>query len=37
MDHAVNLVDDLHDIHNYAQNLKLVSDRMKTRYDWPTA
>jgi hypothetical protein len=31
---AANLVDHLHDIHNYArQHLKLASDRMKTRYD----
>jgi hypothetical protein len=33
-DHAADLVDRLHDIHSYArQNLKLASDRMKTRYD----
>jgi hypothetical protein len=34
MDNAANLVDHLHDIHNYArQHLKLVSDRMETRYN----
>jgi hypothetical protein len=33
-DHAADLVDHLHDIHNYdRQHLKLASDRMKTRYD----
>jgi hypothetical protein len=33
-DHAADLVDHLHDIHNYArQHLKLASDRMETRYD----
>ncbi|PNF24989.1 hypothetical protein B7P43_G08361 [Cryptotermes secundus] len=33
-DYAADLVDNLHDIHNYARkNLKLASDRMKTRYD----
>jgi hypothetical protein len=33
-DYATDLVDYLHDIHNYArQHLKLASDRMKTRYD----
>jgi hypothetical protein len=33
-DHAADLVDHLHCIHNYArQHLKLASDRMKTRYD----
>ncbi|PNF29641.1 hypothetical protein B7P43_G16387 [Cryptotermes secundus] len=33
-DYAGDLVDHLHDIHNYArQHLKLASDRMKTRYD----
>jgi hypothetical protein len=33
-DYATDLVDHLHDIHNYArQHLKLASDRMKTRYD----
>jgi hypothetical protein len=38
LDHAANLLHDLHDIHNYArQHLKLASDRMKTRYDWATA
>jgi hypothetical protein len=32
-DHAADLVDHLHDIHNYArQHLKLASHRMKTRY-----
>jgi hypothetical protein len=31
---AVNLVDHINDIHNYArQHLNLASDRMKTRYD----
>jgi hypothetical protein len=34
IDHAADLVDRLHDIHNYARkHLKLASDRMKTRYD----
>jgi hypothetical protein len=34
IDHAANLVDHLHDIHNYArQHLNLASDWMKTRYD----
>jgi hypothetical protein len=33
IDHADDLVDRLHIIHNYArQHLKLASDRMKTRY-----
>jgi hypothetical protein len=33
-DYAADLVDHLHDIHNYArQHLKMASDRMKTRYD----
>jgi hypothetical protein len=33
-DYAAELVDWPYDIHNYArQNLKLASDRMKTRYD----
>jgi hypothetical protein len=33
-DYAADVVDHLHDIHNYArQHLKLASDRMKTRYD----
>jgi hypothetical protein len=33
-DYAADLVDHLRDIHNYSrQHLKLVSDRMKTRYD----
>jgi hypothetical protein len=33
-DYATELVDQLYDIDNYArQNLKLASDRMKTRYD----
>jgi hypothetical protein len=33
-DHTSNLVDDLHDIHNYArQHLKLASDWMETHYD----
>jgi hypothetical protein len=33
-DYAAELVDHLHDIHQYArQNLYLTSDRMKTRYD----
>jgi hypothetical protein len=33
-EHEVNLVDHLHDIHNYGrQHLKLASDWMKTRYD----
>jgi hypothetical protein len=33
-DYAAELVDHLHDIHQYAgQNLKLASDRMKIRYD----
>jgi hypothetical protein len=32
--YAADLVDHLHDIHNYdRQHLKLASDRMKTRYD----
>jgi hypothetical protein len=32
--YAAELVDHLHDIHQYArQHLKLASDRMKTRYD----
>jgi hypothetical protein len=31
-DHAADLVDRLHDVHNYArQNLKLARDRIKTR------
>jgi transposase InsO family protein len=34
IDHAADLVDRLHNIHNYARkHLKLASDRMKTRYD----
>jgi hypothetical protein len=34
IDHAADLVDRLHNIHNYARkHLRLVSDRMKTRYD----
>jgi hypothetical protein len=34
IDHAAELVDHLHDIHDYArQQLNLASDRMKTRYD----
>jgi hypothetical protein len=34
IDHAAYLMDHLHDIQNYArQHLKLVSDRIKTRYD----
>jgi hypothetical protein len=34
INHAANLVDHLHDIHNYArQHLKLASKQMKTRYD----
>jgi hypothetical protein len=34
IDHMANLVDRLHDIYSYAsQNLKLASDRIKTRYD----
>jgi hypothetical protein len=34
MDYGANLVDHLHDIHNYAQqHFKLGSDKMKTRYD----
>jgi hypothetical protein len=34
IDHAANLVDHLHDTHNYdRQHLKLASDRIKTRYD----
>jgi hypothetical protein len=33
-DHAAELVDHLHDIHDYARRqLKLASVRMKTRYD----
>jgi hypothetical protein len=33
-DYAADLVDHLHDIHNYVrQHLKVASDRMKTRYD----
>jgi hypothetical protein len=33
IDHAADLVDQLHNIHDYAhQHLKLTSDRMKTRY-----
>jgi hypothetical protein len=33
-DHAADLVDHLHDTHDYArQHLKLASGRMKTRYD----
>jgi hypothetical protein len=36
LDHAENLVDHLHDIHNYGrQHLKLDSDRIKTRYNRP--
>jgi hypothetical protein len=38
IDHAANLVDHLHDIHNYArQFLKLANDQMKTRYGRLTA
>jgi hypothetical protein len=34
VDHAVNLLDHLHEIYNYArQNLNVASDRMKTLYD----
>jgi hypothetical protein len=34
INHAADLVDRLHDIHNYARkHLKLASDRMKTHYD----
>jgi hypothetical protein len=34
INHAADLVDWLHNIHDYAhQHLKLASDRMKTRYD----
>lgn len=34
IDHAANLVDHLHDIHNYAhQHLKLASDQMNTRHN----
>jgi hypothetical protein len=34
IDHEANLVDHLHEIHNYAhQHLKLSSEGMKTRYD----
>jgi hypothetical protein len=37
VDYTANLLDLLPDIHNYArQCLKLASDQMKTRYDWPT-
>jgi hypothetical protein len=38
IDHVANLVDHLHDIHNYAcQHLKLASDQMKTcQTEWPT-
>jgi hypothetical protein len=33
-DYETDVVDHLHDIHNYAwQHLKLASDRIKTRYD----
>jgi anaerobic selenocysteine-containing dehydrogenase len=33
-DYATDLMDHLHDIHNYArQHLKLASDQMKTRHD----
>jgi hypothetical protein len=33
-DYGADIVDHLHDIHNYArQHLKLANDRMKTRYD----
>jgi hypothetical protein len=33
-DYAADLVDHLRDIHEYAwQQMKLASDRMKTRYD----
>jgi hypothetical protein len=39
IDHVVNLVDHLYDIHNYAcQHLKLATDWMKLiTTDWPTA
>jgi hypothetical protein len=34
INHMADLVDHLHNIHNYAhQHLKLASDQMKTRYD----
>jgi hypothetical protein len=34
IDHVADLVDQLHNIHNYAhQHLKLASDRMKAYYD----
>jgi hypothetical protein len=34
VDHAADLVDQVHDIHNYAcQHLKLTSDKMNTRYN----
>jgi transposase InsO family protein len=34
VDHAINLVDHLHDIHSFSrQHLKLASDRMKTCYN----
>jgi hypothetical protein len=34
IEHAVNFVDHLRDIHNYArQHVRLASNRMKTRYD----
>jgi hypothetical protein len=33
-EHAANLVDHLHDIHNYAcQHLRLANKRMKARYN----
>jgi hypothetical protein len=35
IDHAADLTDRLHDIHNYAhQYLKLTSDWMGTHYNW---
>jgi hypothetical protein len=34
IDHAADLVDRVHDIHNYAdQHLKMASGKMKARYD----
>jgi hypothetical protein len=34
IDHVADLVDNLHNIHNYAhQHLKLVIDQMETHYD----
>ncbi|PNF19670.1 hypothetical protein B7P43_G16062 [Cryptotermes secundus] len=32
-EYTADLVDHLHDIHNYARHLKLASDRMNSRYD----